>query len=102
MVSTRGNRAEKLELRLSMEAKETISAATAATHRSVSEFVVESALARANEALADRRHFGLNADQWEQFLAALDAPPRESPRLRKLLSEPSVFEEPETSRGTVR
>jgi uncharacterized protein (DUF1778 family) len=97
MVSTRGNRTEKLDLRLSADAKETIYAAAAAAHRSVSEFVVESALAQAEEALADRRHFGLNAEQWEQFLAALDAPPREMPCLDRLLREPSVFEEPDAS-----
>jgi uncharacterized protein (DUF1778 family) len=58
----------------------------------VSDFVIESALARAEETLADRRHFGLNAEQWEAFMAALDAPPRELPRVKRLFSEPSIFE----------
>lgn len=93
MVSTRGTRTEKLDLRLSATAKATIYAAASATHRSVSEFVVESALARAEEALADRRRFFLNAEQWEQFLTALDAPPRNMPELERLMREPSVFEE---------
>ena len=34
-----------------------------------------------SNAHADRTRFGLNADQWLAFLAALDAPPRELPRL---------------------
>jgi uncharacterized protein (DUF1778 family) len=58
----------------------------------VSEFVLESALARAEETLPDRQRFGLTADQWEAFQSALSAPPRPAPRLAKLLSEPSVFE----------
>ena len=61
-------------------------------HRSVSEFVLESALARAEETLPDRQHFGLNKVQWEAFQNALDAPPVRSQRLEKLLREPSVFE----------
>jgi uncharacterized protein (DUF1778 family) len=58
----------------------------------VSEFVLESALARADEALADRRSFGLDAKQWKAFLAALDAPPRSMPRLKRLLNEPAFFD----------
>jgi uncharacterized protein (DUF1778 family) len=61
-------------------------------HRSVSEFVLESALARADETLADRQYFGLDATQWEKFLAALDAPSRAVPRMKRLLTEPSIFD----------
>jgi len=85
-------RSEKLDLRLSPEAKRVLNEAARASHRSVSEFVLESALARAQEALPDRQHFGLDADRWTAFLAALDAPPRPMPRLKQLLNEPSVFE----------
>jgi uncharacterized protein (DUF1778 family) len=85
-------RSEKLDLRLTPEAKRTLNIAASAAGRSVSEFVLESALARAEETLADRQHFGLDADQWAAFMAALDAPPRDNPRLRRLLREPSVFE----------
>jgi uncharacterized protein (DUF1778 family) len=46
----------------------------------------------AEETLADRTRFVLNAEQWEAFLAALDAPPRDLPRLERLFREPSVFE----------
>lgn len=85
-------RSEKLDLRLTPEAKRMLSAAARAARRSVSEFVLESALARAEEALPDRRRFGLDAERWEAFLAALDAPPRPMPRLRRLLNEPSPFD----------
>jgi uncharacterized protein (DUF1778 family) len=85
-------RSEKLDLRLTPEAKRTLNAAAAASQRSVSEFVLESALARAEETLPDRRRFVLDERQWKEFLAALDAPPRPMPRLKRLLNEPSVFE----------
>ncbi len=90
---SRSLRSEKLDLRLTRKAKTTLRAAAAASNRSVSEFVLESALARADEALADRHTFGLNATQWKAFLAALDAPPRPLPRLERLLKEPGFFDE---------
>jgi uncharacterized protein (DUF1778 family) len=88
----RSTRSEKLDLRLTPEAKRALQAAAAAVHRSVSEFVLESALARADEALADRRAFSLNAAQWKAFIAALDAPPSPLPRLQRLLDEPGFFD----------
>jgi uncharacterized protein (DUF1778 family) len=73
-----------------------LNAAARASRRSVSEFVLESALDRAQEALLDRQHFGLDAARWKAFLAALDAPPRPLPRLKQLLTEASVFEQAPT------
>jgi uncharacterized protein (DUF1778 family) len=85
-------RNEKLDLRLTPSAKRTLQNAALAAHRSVSEFVLESALARAEETLPDRRRFGLTAEQWEAFQRALSAPPRSAARLAELLNSPSVFE----------
>ena len=85
-------RTPKLDLRLTPEDEQRLQAAATASRRSVSEFVLESALVRAEEMLADRTRFGLNAEQWKAFLTALDAPPRDLPRLRRLFQEPSVFE----------
>ena len=83
---------EKLDLRLTVSAKRTLQSAAAALQRSVSEFVLESALARAEETLPDLQRFGLNQEQWRAFLEALDAPRRPSRRLTRLLRESSVFE----------
>src|SRR5258707_14097383 len=86
-------RSEKLDLRLTPNAKRALQAAAAASHRSVSDFVLESALSRADEALADRHTFGLNAVKWNSFLAALDAPPHPLRRLERLLKEPGFFDD---------
>jgi uncharacterized protein (DUF1778 family) len=85
-------RTEKLDLRLTPSAKRVLQTAALAANKSVSEFVVESALARAEETLPDRQRFGLTADQWKAFQDALAAPPRPARRLSKLLKEPSVFD----------
>jgi uncharacterized protein (DUF1778 family) len=91
-MSPRPTRSEKLDLRLTQKAKMALQEAAAACNRSVSDFVLESALARADEALANRRTFVLDAAQWKAFMAALDAPPRPLPRLKRLLREPGFFE----------
>lgn len=87
-----GTRSEKLDLRLTAEAKRALQSAAAAAQRSVSEFVLESALQRAAETLPDRQRFGLSAEAWSAFQAALDAPPQVRSRLAKLLNTKSVFE----------
>lgn len=85
-------RSEKLDLRLTPQAKQRLYAAAQAEQRSVSEFVLQSALERAEETLAERRVFLLGPEQWKKFQAALDAPPRALPRLKKLLREPGLFD----------
>lgn len=85
-------RTEKLDLRLSEAAKTKLRAAAKAEQRSISEFVLESALARADETLPDRQHFGLGEARWAELMKALDAPTRSHPRMRRLLRKHSVFE----------
>ncbi len=85
-------RSEKLDLRLTPGAKQTLQRAAAVAQRSVSEFVLESALASAAETLADRQSFQLDGERWEAFVTALDAPPQVHPRLVRLHQEPSVLE----------
>ena len=88
-------RDDKIDVRLSKSHKRLLQLATIATGaRSVSDFMLQSAIARAEEALPDRQVFRLDADAWEAFQAMLDAPPRPLPRMTRLLTEPSVFEQP--------
>ena len=86
------SRSEKLDLRLTSAAKQALHASAAAERRSVSEFVLNSALSRAEEILASRRHFGLTVEKWQAFQAALDAEPRELPRLKTLFEKRGLFE----------
>jgi predicted DNA-binding antitoxin AbrB/MazE fold protein len=41
----------------------------------------------------DQAHFALCAERWQAFCEALDAPPRDIPALRKLLTEASLFDD---------
>jgi uncharacterized protein (DUF1778 family) len=85
-------RTDRIDLRIQPEAKEALQAAASLRHKTVSEFIIDSALGAADEVLADRRYFGLGAEKWEAFLAALDAPPRPLPRIEKLMREPGIFD----------
>ena len=91
-MAQRTNRTEKLDLRLTPAAKQALRQAAESSRESVSDFVLRSALARADEILADRRVIKLDEEQWEAFVAALDAPPKPRPRLKRLLNEPTILD----------
>ena len=87
VMSKRPSCTAKPHLRLSTEAKQTLQAAAAAVHRSVSDFVLESALDKAEKTLADRTPAG-----WKAFQETLEATSRSHPRFERPLQEPSLFE----------
>lgn len=88
----RTGRSAKLDLRVTPEAKRTLQAAAEYKQKTVTEFVLDSALVAAEDALLEQRTVRLDARQWADFIKALDVPPRRHPRLRRLLEEPSVFD----------
>lgn len=87
----RSSRNERLSLRVSAREDQLLRRAAAATDQTMTSFVMASALMQAERVLADRRWFLLNEDRWERFEKLLDAPLRELPKLRALLSAPSPF-----------
>jgi uncharacterized protein (DUF1778 family) len=85
-------RSEKLDIRITPEAKRLLQDAARERHTTISQFVLDTALSAASEVLAERNRIGLTAEQWEAFTAALDAPPRQHPRMKRLLNEPTVLD----------
>jgi uncharacterized protein (DUF1778 family) len=83
---------ERIDLRTTTRVKRILQEAAAARNKTMTEFVLDVAVTEAAEVLADQRLFLLDDDQWEAFLAALDAPTKPRPRLESLLREPSVLE----------
>ena len=86
------NRSEKLDIRITPEAKQILQQAARQRHTTISQFVLESALDSASAVLAERSRFTLNAEQWEAFQTTLDAPPRRHPRMERLLNEPTILD----------
>ena len=86
-------KSERIDIRTTQAVKRTLQQAAALTHKTVSEFLLDSALTRATEVLSDRRLFILDDTQWEAFLTALDEPTSlPVPRLERLFKEPSILE----------
>ena len=56
----------------------------------VTDFIIRSAYEKAEQALADQTRFVLDDKQWKAFMAALDRPPKEKPRLRRLFTEDHI------------
>lgn len=83
---------ERLALRASVRERELLYRASRASGTTLSEFVLGAATTAAENALADRTRFELPARQWTEFVELLDRPPLDKPRLRALLTEPSVLD----------
>jgi len=89
--TTGKTRTERLNVRVTADQARLIRRAAKTTKENLTSFFVESACLRAEEALASQQHFTYTAKQWDAFTAALDRPEEERPRLRALLSEPSIL-----------
>jgi uncharacterized protein (DUF1778 family) len=85
-------REDRLEVRLTPKAKSMLKRAASVERKTMSAFVLDKGLEAAAETLADRREFRLSAKQYDNFIAALDAPTKPRPRLEKLITTPSVLE----------
>jgi uncharacterized protein (DUF1778 family) len=84
----------KVQLRMRALQKDVIARAAELKQTTLTSFMVEQAFHAAQQILADQTHFYLSPEKWDEFCAALDAPPHDLPELRKLLTGPSVFDEP--------
>ncbi len=82
----------RIEIRTTSQAKRILEEAASISHKGLTEFLLDQGLKKAERVLADQRVFLLDDEQWDNFQAALDRPAKSKPRLKKLLSEDSVFE----------
>lgn len=85
---------EKFNLRWTAQQEQAIRRAAEVKQKSVSAFILDQAYEAAQQVLQDqdRYHFSLTEQQWNEFCAALDAPPKRIPALHRLMNTPSVFE----------
>jgi uncharacterized protein (DUF1778 family) len=91
MATSARPKTERIDVRTSSSVKQLLQEAAQACHKNVSEFLLDAGITAANEALAERRHFVLDDEQWAAFQQALDRPVQSKPRLRRLLSESGVL-----------
>lgn len=93
MIGTTAKKETRLSIRASVESKRLLERAARKENKNVSDFVLENALSAAEAIVAEDASFSLDDKQWKLFIAALDAPPRKIKALKKLLTEPGVFDE---------
>lgn len=74
-----------LNIRIKSQQRSLVEQAASVLNKSVSDFVREVIIREASHILLDRSHFIVDAERWEMFTVALDAPPAENPRLDDLM-----------------
>jgi uncharacterized protein (DUF1778 family) len=82
---------QRWDFRVEPDTDRVVRQAAESTQRTLTDFVVDAAVVEAERLLADRTQFVLATEQWDQFVSALDRPPRENAGLRRLFAQPSVF-----------
>jgi uncharacterized protein (DUF1778 family) len=92
MTRSSPSKPSRLSIRVSEQEKEVLTRAAKALNTSVSDFVLQRAYAEAQTVLAEPSQFRLSDEKWQEFCRALDAPPKDVPALRRLLSERGVFD----------
>ena len=81
-----------INLRADEPRRTLIDRAAEAVGKNRSEFMLDAATREATTVLLNRRYFQLDARAFKRFAAALDAPPSDNPRLRKLLARQAPWE----------
>jgi len=58
----------------------------------LTDYILRAAVERAQTDLSSQQTFALKKGPWSEFAKRLDAPAKDLPKLRKLLTEPDVFD----------
>lgn len=85
-------KSSRIDIRTTAENKKRLQQAALISHKSVTDFLLELGLRKAEQVLSDQRLFSLNEDQWKAFNEALETEGEEKKNLNKLLKTKSVFE----------
>jgi uncharacterized protein (DUF1778 family) len=85
------SRSERINIRTTPAVKQLLQQAAAASHKHVSEFLLEHGVAAAAGTLADRRLFILDDAKWKAFLATLNSPTKKRSALKRLLTETGLL-----------
>ena len=81
-----------INLRANRKQRAVIDRAAERLGKNRSDFMLEVACREAEAVLLDQRYFQLDDKAFKKFAAALDKPPAENARLRKLLSAKTAWE----------
>jgi uncharacterized protein (DUF1778 family) len=83
----------RIDIRVDDEKKRTISEAAALAGQTITQYVMGLVLPDAERRIAENYRLKLSGQDWDNFTARLDAPPRDLPALRSLLTGESRFQD---------
>lgn len=81
-----------INIRAKQSQRDFIDKATKIQGKSRSEFMLETAYQEAQDVILSRCFFGLEQDEFQKFVALLDAPPMKNEKLRALLTTKSPWD----------
>lgn len=88
----RAQRSARMGLRATPEQERVLRRAAEATHKSLTDFILDSACQAAEQTLIDQRLFVVSGDQAQTLLDLLERPVEDNPGLRDLFSRPEPWE----------
>ncbi|PCI39988.1 MAG: antitoxin [Elusimicrobia bacterium] len=92
VTKTKSRRTKRLSFRATALQKRILKKAAESKGVTVTDYIVESAFKQAQRDILEERDFALSSLQWKRFTSALDRPAKKKPKLKKLLSKPSILE----------
>jgi uncharacterized protein (DUF1778 family) len=92
----------KIEIRTTPAQKQIIEQAAQAEGVNVTAFIFSRVFPEAQRVLGDRSLFVLNQTSWDSLGKILNRPAKPNPKLKELLTTPSVLEERRRSHGRTR
>jgi uncharacterized protein (DUF1778 family) len=90
----RMQRSARLGLRATPEQERVLRRAADAAHKSLTDFILESACQAAEQTLIDQRLFVVSGEQGQTLLELLERPAEDNAGLRDLFSRPEPWETP--------
>lgn len=90
--ATRAPRSARLGLRATPEQEAVLRRAADVSHKSLTEFILDSACLAAEQTLLDQRLFMASDSQCRELLELLDRPVEESAGLQQLFSKPAPWD----------
>jgi uncharacterized protein (DUF1778 family) len=92
--ASRASRSARLGLRATPEQERVLRRAAEVAHKSLTDFILETACLAAEQTLLDQRLFLVSGDQYQALLDLLERPVQDNPGLRDLFSRPDPWDTP--------
>jgi uncharacterized protein (DUF1778 family) len=92
-VAKRSAKSSRLGIRATPEQEAVLRRAAEATHKSLTEFIMDSACQAAEQTLLDQRIFMVSDESYQTLLDLLDRPAEDNMGLRELFSRPAPWDD---------